>query len=296
MRVSDFFVPYHSGQPRFYDLSFYRFKLSPLPASACPASAGGTLLSSHVCQEVHDRGVDWMDSANAARRGQQITLWGSIDAANYRYLESYTFRDDGTIVVQAGATGQNFPGLETETHVHNALWRLDLDVDGTVNDPSLMQHSENAANPAGTATDPMNAIATAQGLDWRAQSHESLVIANTAVSNGQGHHPSYHLMPLVDGGGLTRHFEDFTRHDFWVTPYNAAQMAAKNLVGYTAGSPSVSHRDIVVWYKGSLHHHPRDEDGIYKGPVWHGTAHAMMTGFMLVPVDVFDCSPFYGGC
>lgn len=295
MRISDFFVPYHDDSNRFYDLSFYNFQLSPLPPQACPAALGGAMLSPHVCREVRDRGIDWMDEFNALRRGEELTLWGAIDAANYRYLESYSFRDDGAIVAETGATGRNFPGSETIAHAHNALWRIDLDVDGTVNDPTHERHLENPVDPAGTATDPVAAIATASGFDWAAQTHDSLVFSNSSVVNAQGHHPAYHLTPLVNGG-LTRHFEDFTHHDFWVTPFDPTQMAGKDLAAYVAGAAAVDHRDIVAWYKGSLHHEPRDEDGVFKGGIWHGTAHAWTTGLTIEPVDVFDCSPFYGGC
>ena len=82
-----------------------------------------------------------------------------------------------------------------------------------------------------------------------------------------------------------------------MTPYDPAQFAAKDLPAYVAGNPSVANRDLVVWYKGSLHHHPRNEDGVYdKNHQWIGTAHVMWTGFMLVPHDLFDCSPFYKPC
>ena len=85
--------------------------------------------------------------------------------------------------------------------------------------------------------------------------------------------------------------------NFGVTPYQAGQFAAKNLPSYIVGSPAVTNRDIVLWYKGSLHHRPRDEDGIYDHVgMWRGTAHLMWTGFMIVPHDVFDCAPFYKPC
>lgn len=55
-------------------------------------------------------------------------------------------------------------------------------------------------------------------------------------------------MPLVTGGGLTQHYEAFTRNDFWVTPYNPGQFAAKNPPMYVAGSPPVMARDLVICY------------------------------------------------
>jgi len=296
MRVSDYFVPYHAGNPRFYDLSGFNFVLTGVTAADCPPTVGGAPISPHVCKEVHDRGLMWKDFGGV-RRGEELVLWGAIDAANYRYIQEYTFRDDGIIIGRVGATGQNLPGDELEPHVHNALWRLDIDLDGVTNNTARLQHIENPANAAGTATDTTAAIAVAQGFTWSARTHDMVEVTNPTFKNAQGHPAAYQLIPLVTGGGLTQHYETFTHNEFWVTPYNPAQFAAKNLPTYVAGAPSVANRDIVVWYKGSLHHHPRDEDGVYNSShIWIGTADVMWTGFMLMPHDFFDCSPFYKPC
>jgi primary-amine oxidase len=238
----------------------------------------------------------WKDF-NGVRRGEQIVLWGAIDAANYRYIQEYTFRDDGVIIGRVGATAQNLPGARLTPHAHNAIWRIDIDLDGVINNAARLRHLENPLNPAGTANDTAIPISVAEGFTWSPRTHDAVEITNPAFTNAQGHRSSYHLIPLVTGGGLTQHFEGFTRNDFWVTPYNGAQFAAKNLPTYIAGSPPVTNRDIVVWYKGSLHHHPRDEDGVFDhSNTWIGTAHLMWTGFMLLPHDLFDCSPFYKPC
>jgi hypothetical protein len=296
MRVSDYFVPYHPGSPRFYDLSFYNFVLTSVTAADCPASSGGAPISPHVCREVHDRGLLWKDWGGV-RRGEELVLWGAIDAANYRYIQEYSFRDDGVVLGRAGATAQNLPGDELATHVHNALWRIDIDLDGVTNSAGRMRHIENPANAGGTAADPVTVLSVAQGFPWSARTHDAVEISNPSFKNAQRHVSRYRLMPLVTGGGLTQHYEKFTQQDFWVTPYNAAQFAAKNLPNYVAGQPSVANRDLVVWYKGSLHHHPRDEDGVYsKSGTWIGTALTMWTGFMLMPHDFFDCTPLYKPC
>jgi hypothetical protein len=86
MRVSDYFVPYHPpGSPRFYDLSGFNFALTGVTAADCPATVGGAPISPHVCKEVHDRGLMWKDFGGV-RRGEELVLWGAIDAANYRYI------------------------------------------------------------------------------------------------------------------------------------------------------------------------------------------------------------------
>ena len=295
MRTSEYFVPYHPGSPRYYDLSSYNFKLTTVTTADCPASVGGATLSAHVCREIHDRGLMWKDYSGV-RRGQELVLWGAIDAANYRYIQHYVFRDDGTIVGLTGATGQNLPGSERTEHTHNALWRIDIDLAGTVNSAAHLQHLENTADPGGAATDTSTALATAQGFGWQPQLHDSLAISNATLKNAQGHASSYELVPLVTSGGLTRHHEAFTQNDFWVTPYDPNQFAARNLPAYVAASAPVDNRDIVVWYKASLHHHPRDEDGEYKSGSWVGTAHAFFSGFMLTPNNLFDCTPSYTPC
>lgn len=294
MRVSDYFVPYHPGSPRFYDLSWFNFKLTGVTVADCPTNVGGTLLSPRVCKEVHDRGLMWKDFSGV-RRGEELVVWGAIDAYNYRYIQEYTFRDDGVIIGRLGATGQNLPGNELTPHAHNAIWRIDIDLDGVTNSTARLRHFENPANAAGTASDNTTPLAVAQGFTWSARTHDAVEITHPSLKNAQGHLSAYHLVPLVTGGGLTQHYEGFTRNEFWVTPYNSAQFAAKNLLTYVAGNPSVTNRDIVVWYKGSLHHHPRDEDGVYR-PNWIGTADVMWTGFMLVPHNLFECSPFYRLC
>jgi hypothetical protein len=296
MRVSDYFVPYHPGNPRFYDLSGFNFVLASVSAADCPVSTGGAPISARVCKEVHDRGLLWKDRTSV-RRGEELVLWGAIDAANYRYIQEYTFRDDGMIIGRMGATGQNLPGAELETHVHNAIWRVDIDLDGVTNDTAMVRHSENVANPVGNAVDSVTPITTANGFQWNARTHDTVEITNPGSKNAQGHIISYQLIPLVTGGGLTQHFEPFTHNEFWVTPYTSAQFAARYLPTYMASHPSVANRDIVVWYKGSLHHHPRDEDGVYNAHhLWVGTADVMWTGFLLMPHNLLDCSPFYGAC
>lgn len=293
MRVSDYYVPYHPGTPGpYYDLSDFNFKLTGVTAADCPASVGGAPLSPHVCKEVHDRGLMWKDW-QGVRRGEELVLWGVIDADNYRYVQEYSFRDDGVIIGRAGATAQNLPGYELVPHVHNAIWRIDIDLDGTTNSASRVQHVENPANAAGTATDNTTPLATAQGFTWGPRSFDAIEIANPSFKNAKGDLSTYQLVPLVTGG-LTQHFPAFTQNDLWVTPYNPGQFAARNLPTYVAGAPPVVNRDIVIWYKGTLHHHPRDEDGVYnQNHAWIGTADLMWTGFMLMPHNLFDCSPFY---
>ena len=99
----------------------------------------GAPISPHVCKEVRDRGLMWKDFGGV-RRGEELVLWGAINAANYRYIQEYTFRDAGVITARMGATGQNLPGAELTPHAHNAIWRIDIDLNGVTNNAARLRH------------------------------------------------------------------------------------------------------------------------------------------------------------
>ncbi len=290
-RISEIFVPYHDGSPRYYDVTNFTFSLVPVSSADCPASIGGSTLGSpaHVCKEVRDRGLAWKDYAQV-RRGQELALWGALGAGNYNYVMEWTFRDDGVLMGRVGPTAVNLPSKPLMTHMHNPIWRLDVDLNGFPGDSvHFGTHTENLPGPTATDTDPL--IATEQGKEWDPHAFNSMDVHDATLKNAKGHQTSYHLMPITSG--LSRHDEAFTKKDFWVSLYNPAEMEARNIVSYVSNNQSVSNADIVLWYKGSLHHHPRDEDGEFIGPNWHGEALVMWTGFMLMPHNLFNKTPLY---
>jgi len=188
-----------------------------------------------------------------------------------------------------GATAVNLPSVPYETHMHNPIWRLDIDMNGFVGDSvSLGTHTESGA----TATDTDPVIAQEGSRDWNPHNFNSLDVSDATLVNRHGHKSYYQLIPLPTGG-LSRHQESFTQHDFWVTAYNGTELWAAQLPAYVNPPQNTANADIVVWYKGSIHHHPRDEDGEFIGNYWHGEALVMWTGFMLKPHDLFDRTPLY---
>ena len=290
-RISEIFVPYHSGSPRFYDVTGFMFNPVSLNAGHCPAAVGGTLLggAKTVCQEVHDRGLAWMDDGSA-RRGEEIVLWGALDAANYNYVQMWIFRDDGVVEGRVGATARNLPGRETEAHMHNPYWRLDIDLNGFTGDSvHLGTHTENLPGPTATDSDPL--CATEGPLNWNPLKFTTLHIHDATLRNSRGSPSMYHLMPLR--WGTAQHQEAFTKNDFWVTLYNPSEMFAKDLPSYVSPPQSISNADIVVWYRGSIHHLVRDEDGEFVGGAFRGEAHLMWTSWVLKPHNLFDRTPLF---
>ncbi len=305
-RVSEIFVPYHPGYPRFLDVAGFSWPVVRLVPQHCPASQGGTLFDvagsvlkpggapgPGVCKQVRDRGLAWSDD-QTLRRGQELVLWGALDAANYNYIMEWTFRDDGVVLGRVAPTGVNLPTSRFVTHMHSPTWRLDIDLDGAGRDSVHRGvHTENLPGPTATDTDPL--ITIEGGLPWNAASFTILKVHDASLRNSRGHASSYHLMPLRYGTG--RHQEPFTSHDFWVTRWHPGEMTASDLPTYVTPAEPVSNADVVVWYTASIHHEVRDEDGeeitISGQTFWSGEAHTMWVGWMLKPHNVFDRTPLF---
>ena len=288
-RVADIFVPYHTGSPRYYDLSSFSFNL--VPAASKDAGCCGTVLDAVVVKEVADYGPSWKDDS-AVHRGQELVLWATVDAANYNYIIRYGFRDDGTITFRLGATARNLPGRELEAHMHNGLWRIDIDLNGYPNDSAmLMTHHETTT--ALTASDTSISFngGTEGFADWDPAQWTEVGIMDTVSKNSSGKSIGYDLMPMRMG--LARHQENFTHHDFWVTRYHGTEFSYTLLPAYVSNAESIANTDVVLWCTSSMHHMPRQEDGRYEGGFWKGVALVMWSGFDLRPRNLFDDTPLH---
>lgn len=296
-RLSEMFVPYHSGTPRFWDIS-YNFALTPLTRD--DAGPYGRLLGTPptVVQEVRDRGVIWMDAVKGSRRGQRLVLWASLHAANYRYLIEYGFQDDGTINFRVGSTGRNYGSREWEGHMHNGLWRVDVNLDGPAHNSAwVMEHLEPEPDRPARAQTKMRPFNSGiEGYeDWDARQFTMLTITNDKTKNARGLPFSYDVMPLRHGNA--RHHgpenEACTQHDFWVTLNRPGEIYYPKLPKYVQKGESIASKDIVVWHSTPGHHEPRSEDGEMKGNALVGVTPVMWCGFDLRPRNLFDRSPLY---
>jgi primary-amine oxidase len=294
-RVSELFVPYHSGTPRFWDIS-YNFELCAV--NSIDAGPHGKVLGRPpvVVHEVRDRGIAWVDS-QGSRRGQTMVLRATIDAANYRYVIEYGFQDDGVINFRVGSTGRNYASREWEGHMHNALWRIDVNLDGPENNSVyVMEHQEPAGDPAKAETIHRPFNEGREGwLDWNADRFTMLQVRNESRKNSRGMLWSYDLVPARMGNA--RHFgnknEACTQHDFWVTRANPKEIYYVKLPEYVQNAEPIMNTDVVLWYSAPGHHHPRSEDGEMLNNALHGVTPIMWAGFDLKPRDIWDRSPYY---
>jgi primary-amine oxidase len=307
-RLAQAYVPYHNNHHRFWDID-YNFGMDPL--GKVDAGPTGELLLAHpndkspkVVKEIRDRGLMYK-SAGVVRRGETMLLWCSLAAGNYKYPIEYGFQDEGTITFRVGASGHNIGGDQWTPHMHNAMWRVDVNLGGSDHNSVLL--CEHVETPEGgpTAQTETTPLRKECGIDWDPQKFTMLRVINTQKRNQRGQPISYDLIPHRMGS--SRHYsktiitvpsgkmreDECTMHDFWVTRADAKQMAYKMVPEYIKAGRNIQDTDVVLWYTASCHHEPRSEDGVDTAGGFRGATHVMWCGFDLRPRNIFGGSPFF---
>ena len=152
--IAEVHVPYHTGSPRFLDVTVNTSGLGAGAVTLAAAECDGVLVNPKVCREIHDRGYAWK-FVGLFQLGQEVTYWISSQLGQYNYVTAWTFRDDGSIHPEVGFTGRlqiigpgsAYAAFGTRVnaqsasppqfglnHMHNVYWRLDLDLAGAGND------------------------------------------------------------------------------------------------------------------------------------------------------------------
>ncbi len=280
LRMAEVFVPYDAGQPRFQDMTTFDFELAAIDDDEC---TGTRLANDRICREVLDRDVAWLYSnTGSARRGEKLVLWSVLDAANYDYLMSYAFWDDGTIEVRAGATGQKLGGPDdTAGHTHVFAWRIDLDVAGPGGD--TVHVSNQSFGPRGVS-ERETVISKETGIKWSASGFTHVEVEDATRTNGNGRPTAWALEPMR--AGLPSFRESWTRNPFAVTlaPAPGEELRAVDLPRYL-DKQSVAGQNVVLWYIDAHHHEDemRDEDRTIVPVIW--------TQFLLVPQNLWNDTP-----
>lgn len=332
--VAEIFVPYHGLPLRLYDheTTSAQSIREVTPADAGSAGRVVTLSGQSVPQVVAeriDRGIAWLckEGRNISRRGRELVLWGVQDAANYDFIIEYRLRDDGSIGFRLGATGYNNPfgppRSTTEPHMHDVLWRIDADLNGSDGNTAVqLTHIEgpNASVPSRDVTEPFN-----RGVEgvaqWNPETFSTIGVVSETL-NANGNQIGYTLE--IAAPGLSRHYgqsaggtrkENFTQSDFAVTRFKQSERDAlfdsahvrylqpdQYLLGEgfpgmgVADGESIEKTDIVLWYRSSAHHHPHDEDHAPGDPpdLMTGITNIHWQGVIFAPRNLFDYNPLGG--
>jgi primary-amine oxidase len=240
--------------------------------------------------------------------GKTLVLWtnlffnGGLDG--YTFVVRWKFRDDGTLIPEVGASGVpqhlrigdssptgSFIGYNDKkdrifapSHVHNFLYRLDFDVDGTDNVVEEFNREPDDSRNGAKAKCTWTPIVTETGRPLNAATYRSWRVVNRASKNALGHVRSYQLLPGSAGvfrSGLAT--EAAAQADLWVTLFKPDEMGGMDGLAKYADGEAVENKDVVLWYWLSLHHLPRSEDWQHQPMVWKS--------FELMPRDFLDESP-----
>jgi primary-amine oxidase len=273
-----------------------------------------------------------------SRRKRDLVVRSAAVLGNYDYVFDWSFQQDGTIRVAVGSTGiaevkstavartnaeaSTNGGTVADTgdtygrfvdqnlvavnHDHYFNFRLDLDVDGPVNNfvaDRLVTKTLPPANPRRSlwVREPMTAHSENQAMLHMEMERPALWrVLSATRSNHVGYPTSYQLMPgmtiktLLTSDDYPRRRAGFIDHQLWVTAYRPEERYAagdyptlstpgQGLPTWTKANRQIDQSDLVLWYTAGMHHVVRAEDWPVMPVLWHS--------FDLRPFDFFDRNP-----
>jgi primary-amine oxidase len=284
-----------------------------------------TTTTNAICIHEEDVGILWkhvdlLHGRSEVRRARRLVVSSIATVGNYEYGFYWCFSLDGSIELDVRLTGilstgageptehapGVAPGLVAPVHQHLFCARLDLDVDGPVNEVHEVDVVADSGGPGNPWANGFRPVATrlerehearrrvdpARSRTWR--------ISNPAVRNRLGQPVAYALVPggpptlLAGDGSSIAARAAFATQNLWVTPYAPDEGRAAGdhpnqhaggdgLPRWTAADRSLVDTDVVVWHTFGVTHVPRPEDWPVM-PVEH-------CGFRLSPVGFFDENP-----
>ncbi|WP_226925090.1 primary-amine oxidase [Georgenia thermotolerans] len=279
-----------------------------------------------VCMHEEDYGILWkhteMGEAPQVRRSRRLVISYFATIGNYDYGFFWYFYLDGSIEVEAKATGIVFvgasepgtssphapeiaPGIIAPVHQHIFCARLDMAVDGLANsveEENVVQIPTGPENPYGNAftyaRTPLRRESEAV-RDANSETGRRWFILNRDRLNHVGQPTAYVLQAepsprlLAQPGSSAWERAQFATHHTWVTAYDPAerfpagdypnQHAGDGIAGWVKADRPLEQTDLVLWHTFGLTHIPRPEDWPVM-PVDY-------TGFWLKPYGFLDSNP-----
>jgi primary-amine oxidase len=286
------------------------------------------VMENAVCIHEEDYGILWkhndMNTGHVeVRRSRRLVVSFIATVGNYEYGFYWYFYLDGTIQLevkltgilstQALAPGEEptngsviAPGLGAPFHQHLFCARLDLDIDGPVNEAYEVAYEALPVgddNPWGNGfrqqvTRLESELQAQRDVDPASSRHWRF--ANPGAINRLGRPVAYRLVPGSTPTLLARPDSSigrragFARHNLWVTPYATDERRAAGdypnqhaggdgLLRWTAADRPLTGTPLVAWHTFGVTHAPRPEDWPVM-PVEY-------CGFHLAPVGFFDRNP-----
>ena len=287
-----------------------------------------TTIANAICLHEEDYGILWKHldlhtDHTEVRRSRRLVVSSIATVGNYEYGFYWYFYLDGSIQHEVKLTGilstkavppgtstvyapPLAPGLAAPVHQHLFCARLDVTVDGPVNEVhevDVLPMERGAANPWDCGFAP---VITRLDRELEAQRDvdpsrsRTWQIVNPIRRNGVDRPTAYRLSPgptptlLAGERSNVSARAGFARHNLWVTPavpderraagdYPNQHVGGDGLPRWTQANRSLVDTEIVVWHTFGVTHLPRPEDWPVM-PVEY-------CGFHLAPLGFFDANP-----
>jgi primary-amine oxidase len=297
-----------------------------LDAVLADERGNATTRENAICLHEEDVGILWkhvdlFTGRTEVRRKRRLVISSIATVGNYEYgFYWYLYQDaalehevklTGIMSTKAATAAEPFaplvaPGLAAPVHQHLFCARLDVAVDGPVNEVHEIDVDALPADDRNPWANGFAPTVTALATEQRARRFadparsRSWTIVNPSVTNALGRPVAYKLIPRATPTMLAREGSSiaaragFATRNLWVTPYAPDERRAAGdfpnqhaggagLPAWTAADRSLVDTEIVVWHTFGVTHVPRPEDW----PVMP----VETTGFQLIPVGFFDRNP-----
>ncbi|WP_416888198.1 primary-amine oxidase [Microbacterium sp.] len=322
--IPEMVVPYGDTSPTRFWISYFDAGEYLLGKSANPLALGcdclgvihyfdghvaddygnPTLIPNVVCMHEEDYGILWKHTEPGigaeVRRSRRLVVSYFATVGNYDYGFYWYFYLDGSIQVEAKATGIVFvgagehgahnphaaeiaPTVFAPVHQHLFCARLDVAIDGEDNqlvevDAARIPMGER--NPFGNAfTWTETPLRTEHEAQREADAGAARVweVRSASTKNYVGKPTAYHLIPqptallMADPGSSVADRATFATKHLWATAYDRderwpagrypnAHQGGAGLPAYTEDDRSIDGEDLVLWHTFGLTHIPRPED------------------------------------
>ncbi|WGW14151.1 primary-amine oxidase [Saxibacter everestensis] len=256
-----------------------------------------------ICMHEEDYGILWkhteLGKKPEVRRSRRLVISYFATVGNYDYGFFWYFYLDGTIEMEAKATGIVFagasipgevnphapevaPGVIAPVHQHLFCARLDVAIDGpdnTVEEAEVVRIPTGEANPHGNAfTFRRTPLETERAGRRKADTSvgRSWYVTNPGRRNQVGQPTAYQLIPqpgptlMAQPGSSVASRAEFATEHLWVTRFDPAerfpagdypnQHVGDGIGKWTEADRGIDDTDIVLWHVFGPTHIPRPED------------------------------------
>lgn len=295
-RLSQLHVAYDDSDVTYNDVTQYGLGggyLLTLTEADCP---NGVLLAVQtrpaLCQWRTQADTGFR-TASRANKTDSLNLFSVSQVGAYAYIISWTFHADGAIEPGLGATGalqrssdktelpfgrtlSGDPDTQWLSHTHSYYWRLDFDLGVNATDDVVSEIRYETDNK-GHRTQTIDRFTAETARRVNREQQATWLIGE----NDEPDAKAYTIEPIRSGHRFERiDIEPYTDFDFFVTVANdcerfASQNARFNpdclndVLQFVDGQPT-ENQDLIVWYRVSFHHVPRNEDQRHMHTHWDG--------------------------